>query len=183
MVIFAPIFAVMAHGGFDRYPQPLILNTSTTSAAPNTSIGITAATPVVQVGQRTFIMNILAVEWNVEEPDYIESTDTNVTATIQNQSLVALPSEDPRIVSRVDYSLQAEDAALTGKAVAVVTRNQMIPYHDGDGHGQLYAGSSINLVVSGSNNTEGKFASARIWYTLVSVSAAELIGILRGQGK
>jgi len=183
MVLFAPIVLIMAHGGFDRYPQPLILSVSTTTASPNTSVFVTAATPVVQVGQRTFIMNILRVEWNMEEPDYNPNNDTNLTATIQQGGSTSLASEDPRIVSRIDLALQAEEAVLTGKAVAVTQRHHMLDYSDGDGHGQLYAGSSIQLVVSGSNNVEGKFATARIWYTLVSVSAAELIGILRGQGK
>ncbi len=120
-------------------------------------------------------MNIQRAEWHVEEPDNIAATSTSVRAIVFTGTAPAggLPSESPQILSQWEEHLQI------GATSVATQRTLMIDYSDGDGNGQLYASNTISIGVAGNNNVEAKFATCKLWYVLVSVSAAELVGILR----
>ncbi len=160
--------------GHDRYPQPLILHIDN-DPDPNTFNSVSIQTPVVQTGSRTFVMNIQRAEWILEEADNIAATDTSVTAIVFSgvAPVAGLPSESPQIITQRNNNIQI------GATSIIYERVKMFDYTDGAGNGQLYASSVISIGLSGNNNIETKFATCKLWYVLVSVSAAELVGILR----
>ena len=173
----------MVSATIDIYPQTLAIDVIENVA--DTYVEKPTQTPVlrgVDTKGGAYVMNIMKIIIEARPPTEVSQQYTKVKWHIADRTLPSVKSMNiSGVILNNEQGLESDDPVPTpGKSVlARPDTVRIYDLTDGNGHGLLYGKSTIYMGIKGTATGVINFAYAKIIYTMVKVSAAELLGIIQ----
>jgi len=160
----------------DKNPQ--YISVQVTTSAPDTYTETQIALPLGLVGgaQQNMAFEQCFVVWDNDSPVHLAATTTTVSAHWSTQSRTSTGSyNNPEILAKHNLTFRAPAALVT--TVVLDQRPTFQQYMTQDGHGVLYASSTLFVAVDGAGNGVNRSARTRMYYRMAKVNATELLGL------
>lgn len=154
----------------DKYPQAL--RYSMLESAPNVYTEKEIPTNIPE----GYAMELIS---NDVEPPHPETKDDAVTvAQFHVSGLSDSAIRKPGRTETVDYS-EIRITNVGARTAETLPSGMYQEYYQHDLHSQLFARKNMYIAVKGDGNTNAVGVSGALWYRLVKVSSAELLGLLQ----